>query len=504
MATLLFKIVDHLLIFRIYAGLSFVKAQNLQIQVQPPNVILGQNDIIITCSTIRQSQLDTVYTIQLQKNSTGTIQDVVSVRSSNGQDTITWQDTSLQNRATATGTVSSPATAQLKLTIPKNRALCPRDFTGYRCKMSGFTAALVNQETNQVYVTYTVNPTTIEMPNVRILGEFSNTPSRQFPVGTTVQLTCTGQIGSEPTATIRWCSKKSQDLGFTGLPQTPVHSEAWPSSNCQYTRSSTITYNLTSDDTYTQFLCESGYSGLCETGTAKQYLNISIAQNLQIHVQPSNIILGQNDFVITCSTISPSQLDTVYTIQLQKNNTRSIQDVVSVGLSNGQDTITWQDTSLQNRATATGTVSSPATAQLKLTIPKDRALCPRDFTGYRCKMSGFTAALVNQETNQVYVTYTVNPTTMEMPNVRILGEFSNTPSRQFPVGTTVQLTCTGQIGSEPTATIRWCSKKSQDLGFTGLPQTPIHSEVALSGCQYTRSSTITYNLTSDDTYTQFF
>ncbi|XP_062570078.1 uncharacterized protein LOC134232148 [Saccostrea cucullata] len=276
MATLFFKIVDHLLIFRIYAGLSFVKAQNLQIQVQPSNVILGQNDFVITCSTISPSQLDTVYTIQLQKNNTGTIQDVVSVRSSNGQDRITWQDTSLRNRATATGNVSSPATAQLKFRIPKDRVLCPLDFTGYRCKMSGFTMALVNQETNQVHVTYTVNPTTIEMPNVRILGEFSDTPSRQFPVGTAVQLACTGQIGSEPTATIRWCSKKSQAFNFTGLPQTPVHSEASPSSNCQYKRSSTITYNITSDDTYTQFLCESGYSGLCETGTAKQYLNISI------------------------------------------------------------------------------------------------------------------------------------------------------------------------------------------------------------------------------------
>ncbi|XP_065930409.1 uncharacterized protein [Magallana gigas] len=42
--------------------------------------------------------------------------------------------------------------------------------------------------------------------------------------------------------------------------------------------SSTITYNLTSQDTFTRFLCESGETGLCGTGTAIQYVNISISE----------------------------------------------------------------------------------------------------------------------------------------------------------------------------------------------------------------------------------
>ena len=60
-----------------------------------------------------------------------------------------------------------------------------------------------------------------------------------------------------------------------GLSQIPIHSEA-SLIGCQYTRSSTITYNLTSTDTYTQILCESGDTGMCGTGSAIQYVNISI------------------------------------------------------------------------------------------------------------------------------------------------------------------------------------------------------------------------------------
>lgn len=74
--------------------------------------------------------------------------------------------------------------------------------------------------------------------------------------------------------TIRWCARKDGEFSFTGMVQTPIHSKAFPS-GCQYTRSSVITYNLTSEDIFTEFLCESGDTGMCGTGTAVQYVNIS-------------------------------------------------------------------------------------------------------------------------------------------------------------------------------------------------------------------------------------
>lgn len=74
--------------------------------------------------------------------------------------------------------------------------------------------------------------------------------------------------------TIRWCVRKVSDFTFTGVPQTPIHSEA-SFSGCQYTRSSTIIYNLTSTDTFTQLLCESGDTGKWWTGSVIQYINVS-------------------------------------------------------------------------------------------------------------------------------------------------------------------------------------------------------------------------------------
>lgn len=50
---------------------------------------------------------------------------------------------------------------------------------------------------NRFYL-YLANPTGIEMPRVRVLNDFYDTPQRQFPVGTAIQLTCQGEVGSDP------------------------------------------------------------------------------------------------------------------------------------------------------------------------------------------------------------------------------------------------------------------------------------------------------------------
>lgn len=255
--------------------ISHASSQNVQIQAIPPTVTLQENDLVVLCSITNLSQLTSLFFIQLLRNASVTFSTVVTVAN---EDKILWVDKTLQNRgATATGSISTLNTAQLRLTLNKDIIRCPDDFKMYKCKMSGINrqSNIVEDETMPITVTYNIKPTVMEMPRVRIPSDPYDTPSRQFSKGTLIQLTCEGQIGSDPSHTIGWCAQKANEISFTKLPQTPIHSEV-SQSGCQYTRSSTITYSLTSQDTFTRFLCESGNTGSCGTGTAIQYVNITI------------------------------------------------------------------------------------------------------------------------------------------------------------------------------------------------------------------------------------
>lgn len=345
-------------------------SENIQIQVLPETVIYKKNDLLITCSITTPSELSSISFIQLQKNYSTTFDTVVSVATGQTPN-IQWKDSALQRRASATGSIDSPSTAQLRLTIDKSYVQCS-DFNMYKCKMSGFGTAsvAVTQETNPITISYIANPTVIEMPMVKFLNEPINTPCRSFPLGAVIQFTCEGYVGSDPDNTIRWCSKHSFESSFTELASINTDTKFF---DCQYTRSSKINYNFTRDDMFTQFLCESGYSGTCSTGTAIQYVNITFA----------------------------------------------------------------------------------------------------------------------------------TPTKIMSPTVRILNKRNDTSDRQFPVATAITLSCQGEVGSDPNSTIRWCVQKANQNNYTEYTLTPVHSEASPSGCQYTRSSTIIYNLTSKDTFTKF-
>ena len=134
------------------------------------------------------------------------------------------------------------------------------------------------------------------------------------------------------------------------------------------------------------------------------------SQNIQIQVLPQPVIYQENDLVIQCSITNPSQLSSVYFMQLHRNSSTGFETVVSI-LKDRNPQIQWPlGSSLQNRASTAGSeINSPTKAKLKLTIDKDSVLCPTDFTAYRCKMSVFSAVssdAVIQETNPVTVIYT--------------------------------------------------------------------------------------------------
>lgn len=139
-----------------FSILSSASAQNIQIQALPPTVNYGENDLVIVCSITNPSQLNAVFFIQLQRNSSTTFETVVSV--ANGlTPPLQWKDTQLQGRASATGNVDSPNTAQLRLTIVKDRVMCPSDFKMYMCRMlciSSSGSETVTQETSPIIISY--------------------------------------------------------------------------------------------------------------------------------------------------------------------------------------------------------------------------------------------------------------------------------------------------------------------------------------------------------------
>ncbi|XP_062566944.1 uncharacterized protein LOC134229220 [Saccostrea cucullata] len=256
----------------------------MQIMALPQMVDIEEDTLTIVCSLSNPPQVKALFVLELQRNTSVSFEKIVSITLNidNFQEEIYYVDLSLQGRTTATGTLKPLSTAELRLTFTKENVRCQEDFKEYMCKMSGVDSnsnSIPEQdaESNPVKISYRVQPNRNEMPGVRIFEQQFDTNERQFEVGTALQLTCTGQIGSDPSGTIRWCAKTGSAQSFTGLPKTPLHSQSSPS-GCQYTRSSTITYNLTTSDIYTQFLCESGYSGLCGTGTAEQSLNTTLGK----------------------------------------------------------------------------------------------------------------------------------------------------------------------------------------------------------------------------------
>lgn len=134
---------------------SPASAQNIHIQAEPQTVVFLKNDLVIVCSITNPTQLSSVFFIQILKNSSTTFDNVVSVTT--GQTLpVQWRDTVLQNRASVTGNINSPRTAQLRLTIDKNSVQCPTDFKMYSCKMSGMSTASnpVTEETTPITIFY--------------------------------------------------------------------------------------------------------------------------------------------------------------------------------------------------------------------------------------------------------------------------------------------------------------------------------------------------------------
>ncbi|XP_033759241.1 uncharacterized protein LOC117341480 isoform X3 [Pecten maximus] len=237
----------------------------------PSTLETPTSELRLTC-TPSSAGITDVNVISLLKNSSSTdYQTVVSVRYSKATSSsvLTWGNVVSQSRAgvTATGNVDTLSGAQLVFTIATNRTNC-NDGGAYQCNM-GVTLAggSGGVATDEKYITAKVQPIST---NDMTVFPFPNVESVYYSVGSSLTFTCTGTVGSDKKPHT-WCYKRATDQGYTGYPTASdinQNDNGLIQSGCNYQRTSTLTYNVTNEDTNTTFMCEPFTGTVCGSNPA--------------------------------------------------------------------------------------------------------------------------------------------------------------------------------------------------------------------------------------------
>ncbi|XP_033759125.1 uncharacterized protein LOC117341380 isoform X2 [Pecten maximus] len=139
---------------------------------------------------------------------------------------------------------------------------------------------------------------------------FPNVESVYYSVGSSLTFTCTGTVGSDK-KTHKWCYKRATDQGYTGYSTAAdinQNDNGLIQSGCNYQRTSTLTYNVTNEDTNTTFMCEPFTGTVCGSNPASLITYKSIRR-----YSPGRTTGGQGDTgdktTTTASTCVPSIYD---------------------------------------------------------------------------------------------------------------------------------------------------------------------------------------------------
>ncbi|VDH98652.1 Hypothetical predicted protein, partial [Mytilus galloprovincialis] len=221
-----------------------------------------------SCSPTAISSWNGVTHISISQNSSSGFQDIVSViyDFKMSKNTTIWKKPSWSSRATIIREYVAPVTTNtgLEFDIPADRVQCSDEGT-YRCKIIGISISNLPVDINKFgTVQLSVKPTAIEQMTV----------SPQQPEGiynpyTLVQLMCTGEVGN-PAQLLRWCYRRPNDQNFLGwYDSSNIEPGTEFLQDCMYRRTSTLRYNVSAADEYTEFRCETGGdSTLCNHPTS--------------------------------------------------------------------------------------------------------------------------------------------------------------------------------------------------------------------------------------------
>ncbi|XP_033730823.1 uncharacterized protein LOC117320325, partial [Pecten maximus] len=237
----------------------------------PSTLETPTSELRLTC-TPSSAGITDISIIGLLRNSSSTdYQTVVSVRYSKATSSsvISWGNVVSQSRAgvSATGNVDTLSGAQLVFTIATNRTNC-NDGGAYRCSMGvTLTGGSGGVAIAEKYITAKVQPIST---NDMTVFPFPNVESVYYSVGSSLTFTCTGTVGSDKKPHT-WCYKRATDQGYTGFTTAAdinQNDNGLIQSGCNYQRTSTLTYNVTNDDTNTTFMCEPFTGTVCGSNPA--------------------------------------------------------------------------------------------------------------------------------------------------------------------------------------------------------------------------------------------
>lgn len=129
--------------------IEFANSQNIAIDVARKTVIHGEEDLVITCSLLRYSELLKVDSIRLLRNSSGGSEQVMGTLT----DTQRPLPTQIPG-VRVTGSLRPLWSAKLSFTLAKEFVDCQNERAGYMCSLTGMDQSFipVQQFTEQVPV----------------------------------------------------------------------------------------------------------------------------------------------------------------------------------------------------------------------------------------------------------------------------------------------------------------------------------------------------------------
>ncbi|XP_069115371.1 uncharacterized protein [Argopecten irradians] len=416
--------------------------------------------------------------------------------------TILWYDDTVEDRATIDGDVMDPESAYLSLVI--NNVTC-LDGGFYRFEMTGVTPTddwHTRGNTTQIHID--VKPDDMDSIHGVVDGRHV-TGRTSLSVGTSLMLSCNATVGNPP-VDLHWCVRRVNNKEFIRYTGCSIQQEATFVGPCQYTRTSDVYINVTSEDAHTIFMCEAGNDWTCDGGYINEVFEL-FAVDLALTTDVTSTVSSGETINITCyqSASGLGKLSNIG-ITLYRNTSDAIsatnEPVFSLTFNSTTNisTILWYDDTVEGRATIDGDVMDPESAYLSLVI--NNATC-LDGGFYWFEMTGVTPTddwHTRGNTTQIHID--VKPGDMELIHGVMDGRHV-TGRTSLSVGTSLMLSCNATVGNPP-VDLHWCVRRVNNTEFIRYTGWSIQQEATFVGpCQYTRTSDVYINVTSEDAHTIF-